>query len=102
VRARDPQPDAREGQAGLPGVTERPVVPLKPGSTGRGKGPWFKVNVRRDRQPGEWREPRTSTKVEKLQAALHTKAKNSPDYRFHALDLWRVPMAERTGGRTPK
>jgi hypothetical protein len=24
-------------------------------------------------------------KVEKLQAALHTKAKNSPDYRFYAL-----------------
>jgi hypothetical protein len=62
VRARDPQPDAREGQAGLPGVAERPVVPSKPGSSGGGKGPWFKVNVRRDRQPGDWREPITSTK----------------------------------------
>ena len=76
-------------------------------------------------------------KVEKLQAALHTKAKNSPDYRFYALydkvyrrdvlavaymrcrenggapgvdgqtfkdieDVRRVPMVERTGGRTPK
>jgi RNA-directed DNA polymerase len=28
---------------------------------------------------------RPPEKVEKLQAALHTKAKNSPDYRFYAL-----------------
>ena len=39
VRVRDPQPDAREGQAGPPGVAERPVVPLTPGNSGRGKGP---------------------------------------------------------------
>jgi hypothetical protein len=45
VRARDPQPDAREGQAGPPGVAERLVVPSKPGNSGRGKGPWFKVNA---------------------------------------------------------
>ncbi len=39
ARACDPQPDAREGQAGLPGVAERLVVPLKPGNSGGGKGP---------------------------------------------------------------
>jgi hypothetical protein len=61
VRARDPQPDAREGQAGLLGATERPVVPMKPGNSGRGKGPWFKANARSGRQPGDWREPNTST-----------------------------------------
>jgi hypothetical protein len=55
ARARDPQPDAREGQAGPPGAAERPVVPTTPGNSGRGKGPWFKVNARRDRQPGDWR-----------------------------------------------
>jgi hypothetical protein len=59
---RDSQPDAREGQAGPLGVAERPVVPPKPGNSGGGKGPWFKVNVRRGRQPGDWREPITSTK----------------------------------------
>ena len=53
ARARDPQPDAREGPAGLLGVAERPVVPRKPDNAGRGKGPWFKVNARRGRQPGE-------------------------------------------------
>ena len=39
------QLDAREGQAGLPGVSERPIVLLKPGNAGGGKGPRFKVNV---------------------------------------------------------
>src|SRR5260221_5128977 len=42
---RDDQPDAREGQAGRSGVAERPVVPLKPGNAGGGKGPWFKTNA---------------------------------------------------------
>src|SRR5262249_24828535 len=60
ARARDPQPAAREGKAGRRGAAERPVVPTKPGNAGRGKGPWFKVNVRRGRQPGDWREPNTS------------------------------------------
>jgi hypothetical protein len=47
VRARDPQPDAREGQAGPPGVAVRLVVPLKPGNSGRGKGPPFKAHRRK-------------------------------------------------------
>jgi hypothetical protein len=33
------QPVAREGRAGLPGMTERPVVLRKPGNAGGGKGP---------------------------------------------------------------
>ena len=41
----DHQPDAREGQAGLPGESERFVVPVKPVNAGGGKGPQFKVNV---------------------------------------------------------
>ena len=45
VAARDRQLDAREGQAGPSGVTEKPVVPSKPGNAGGGKGPQFKVNV---------------------------------------------------------
>src|SRR6516225_9145334 len=35
---RDDQPDARKGQAGRTGVAERPVVPMKPGNAGGGKG----------------------------------------------------------------
>ena len=79
------QPDAREGQAGPPGESERPIVPSKPGNAGGGKGPWFQVNVRR----GDSREIGVSlvppAKVGKLQAALHTKAKDAHDYRFYAL-----------------
>ena len=44
---RDGQPDTREGQAGRRRVTEGPVVPLRPGNAGGGKGPWFKTDARR-------------------------------------------------------
>ncbi len=39
VAARDRQPDSGDGQAGLHGVAERPVVALKPGNAGGAKGP---------------------------------------------------------------
>ena len=51
------QPDSREGQAGPPGVADRPVVPLKPGNSGGGKGPEFKEVARRGNGQGEWRKP---------------------------------------------
>src|ERR1700740_138593 len=51
---RDGQLDAREGQARRPGVAERPVVPMKPGNAGGGKGPQFKTNARRKKGPGDW------------------------------------------------
>ena len=44
---RDDQPDAREGQAGRPGVAERFAVLLKPGNAGGGKGPQFKTDATR-------------------------------------------------------
>ncbi len=39
VVARDHQPDAGDGKAGLYGVTERPVIVLMPGNAGGAKGP---------------------------------------------------------------
>ncbi len=82
---RDFQPDAREGQAGPPGVSERLIVPRKPGNAGGGKGPQFKVGVRSSdsREIGVSLVP--PTKVGKLQETLHAKAKRSPTYRFYAL-----------------
>ena len=50
----DDQPEAREGQAGCPGVAERFVVPRKPGTAGGGKGPQFKTDVIRGEGPGDW------------------------------------------------
>src|SRR5258708_19287164 len=50
----DDQPEAREGQAGRPGVAERFVVPLKPDNAGGGKGPQSKTNARRGEGPGDW------------------------------------------------
>src|SRR3984893_13246984 len=46
-REEEDQPDAGEGGAGRPGVTERPVVPMKPGNAGGGKGPWFRTDATR-------------------------------------------------------
>src|SRR5258708_35957402 len=44
----------RERQAGLTGMAERLVVPMKPGNSGGGKGPQLKGNARSDKGPGEW------------------------------------------------
>src|SRR6478752_8863734 len=86
VGVRDSQPDAREGQAGPPGVADRPVVPRTPGNAGRGKGPEFKTNARRGMRAGRLAMSLPPPpKVQKLQEALPAKAKGSPDYRFYAL-----------------
>jgi hypothetical protein len=42
------QPDAREGQAGRAGVTERSAVLRKPGNAGGGKGPQYKTDATQD------------------------------------------------------
>ena len=52
AEARDLQPDTREGQAGPGGVADRPVVPPKPGNSGGGKGPEFKISVPRGTRAG--------------------------------------------------
>ena len=51
---RDDQPDAREGQAGRRGESERFIVPMKPGNAGGGTGPQFKTNAERSEGPGDW------------------------------------------------
>src|SRR5712672_4573056 len=50
----DDQLEAREGQAGRPGVAERFVVLMKPGNAGGGKGPQFKTDAIRSEGPGDW------------------------------------------------
>ncbi len=46
------QPTTREGWVGSFGVAERPVLPLKPGNAGGGKGPWFESSVWKEK--GTW------------------------------------------------
>ena len=69
------QPESREGQAGRPGVAERFVVPLKPGNASGGKGPQFKTDARRGEGPGDWATYQLRLGFQKLQMALHAKAK---------------------------
>lgn len=66
-------------------MAERPVVLLKPGNAGGGKGLWFKVNVERGNNEEIGMSLETPDKVRKLQKALHAKAKESPSFRFYML-----------------
>ena len=65
-------------------MAERLVVRLKPGNAGGGKGPQFKADQEavRDLEIGNLTTPNS---VQKLQTALHAKAKAEPGYRFYAL-----------------
>ena len=71
----DDQPDAREGQAGRCGVAEGFVVPLKLGNASGGKGPQFKTDAIRGEGHGDWATYQLQKSVQKLQMALHAKAK---------------------------
>jgi len=81
----DDQPDSGDGQAGRPGVAERPVVPMKPGNAGGGKGPQFKTDAVRGEGRRRLGNLATPKSVQKLQMALHAKAKAEAGYRFYAL-----------------
>src|SRR5580765_4882272 len=81
----DDQPDSGDGQAGRPGVAERPVVPLKPGNAGGGKGPQFKTSAASSEGRRRLGNLATPKSVQKLQKALHAKAKAEAGYRFYAL-----------------
>ncbi len=79
------QPAVREGRAGLGGMSERPILPEKPGNAGGGKGPWFKSDARRSKGKEIGVSLTTPESVWQLQEALHAKAKREPTCRFHSL-----------------
>jgi RNA-directed DNA polymerase len=80
------QPVTRERWTGSCGVAERFAVPAKPGNSGGGKGPQLKTNARSNEgTEGLAMSLTTPSSVQKLQTALHAKAKESPDFRFYAL-----------------
>lgn len=80
------QPAACESAAWPYGMGERFVVPMKPGNAGGGKEPQLEANAtsKAGREIGAMSQI-TPVRVQKLQTALHGKAKESPRHRFHAL-----------------
>src|SRR5262249_45332243 len=58
---------------------------MKLGNAGGGKGPQFRVNARRGKAQETGVSLRAPESVQKLQTALHAKAKEEPTYRFYAL-----------------
>jgi hypothetical protein len=58
---------------------------MKPGNAGRAKGPQLKGNARSDEDGGIGVSLSTPESVQKLQTALHDKAKEAPNFRFYAL-----------------
>src|SRR5215218_6748735 len=96
---RDDQPDAREGQAGRPGVAERSVGPLKPVNAGRGKGPQFKTDARRGEEPGDWATYQLQRVFRNCRWRCTRKRRQKPAIastpcttRSAARISWRMPM----------
>src|SRR6266851_7395796 len=95
----DDQPDAREGQVGRRGVTERFVVPVKPGNAGGGKGPQFKTDARRGEGPGEWATYQLRRVFRNCRWRCTRKRRQKPAIastlcttRSAARTSWRMPM----------
>ena len=81
----DGQPDAREGQAGRAGVTERSAVLRKPGNAGGGKGPQFKTDARRGEGPGDWATYQLRRAFRSCRRRCTRKRRQKLAYRFYAL-----------------
>src|SRR5262249_13811388 len=89
----DGQPDAREGQAGRAGVTERSAVLRKPGNAGGGKGPQFKTDARRGEGPGDWA-------TYQLRRAFRSCRRRCTRKRRQKLAIVSTPCTTRSAAKT--
>src|ERR1035437_9554184 len=96
---RDDQPDAREGQAGRPGESERFMVPMKPGNSGGGTGPQFKTNAIPGEGPGDWVTYQLRKVFRNCSWRCTRKRRQKPAIvstpcttRSAAMTFWRMPM----------
>ena len=94
------------GRAGR--VADRPVGLKTPGNAGRGKGPDFERKTERNEGMATGASLSGPQRVRHFQNVLHAKAKEEPEWRFHALidKVWREDflreawaMVRRNGGR---
>ena len=66
-------------------MSERLIVPAKPGNAGGGKGPhfWVRSDEAKDEEIGV--SLQTPENVRRLQRKLYVKAKQEPEFRFYLL-----------------
>ena len=92
------QPTAREGQVGPARVAERPILPVKPGNAGGGKGPQVRSDAQREKGLGSGyayypeRRPENPT-------ASHAQVKEP---RSKGAGLSRRQQARRPTGRAAR
>src|ERR1700730_2071930 len=96
---RDGQSDAREGQAGRPGVAERFAVLLKPGNAGGGKGPQFKTGATSGEGLGDWATYQLRKPFRNCRRRYTRKRRQKPTIastrcttRSAVMTFWHTPM----------
>ena len=75
----DDQPEVGDNQKGRYGVAERPVVLMRSGNAGGGKGPWFKAGIESRKIQEIGATLRNSVNVWERRQVLHAEVKKEPD-----------------------
>src|SRR5438309_7727620 len=93
-------PASRERQAGPYGVTERPVVLMKPGNAGGGKGPQLKGNARSNEGGGIGVEPNNPNKRSEIADGVARQSEGIAQLPLLRLVRQGVPQGRVPQGRS--